>query len=107
MLTDCASCGTRYAPDLAACPHCGHPAGAGAPGEGDGEDGEEGELPKITHEGASFPGDRAPESIPDEADSTQEAQETDAAAEPPAAPVALAARSPRRAAPQPGAQALT
>ena len=48
MLADCAQCGTRYAPDLAACPNCGSAE-------------REGEMAKIiTGVGPSYPEGHAP-----------------------------------------------
>lgn len=68
MLADCGACGTRYAADLAACPHCWTPAGEPAPsgddgqGDGDGDDDEEGDgVPKITKRGVSFPAGHEPD----------------------------------------------
>ena len=48
MLAECGSCGTRYAPDLAVCPHCGSSK-------------RKGEMAKIiTGAGPSYPEGHAP-----------------------------------------------
>jgi hypothetical protein len=71
VLQECGTCGTRFAADLAACPHCWTPAGGPGPsgddGQGDDDDDEDEEgdgVPKITrHGGVSFPAGHEPDSL--------------------------------------------
>lgn len=98
MLAECGGCGTRFAPDLDRCPHCGSEERAG-------------EMPKITADGPTYaeghaPGDGEEHVHPQPAETPEGAGE---AAEPaagapetpaePAAPSAPPSAPPRRIVP--------